>query len=138
MPLAAPALILTAAVTIFAALILLWVAMLVARIRRRHKIQAPAMSGPLELECAMRAQGNSTEQAMIFFPLLWMAALYFHSIGWLVPALGLVWCVGRIVFVLGYIQAPAKRFAGFAVGQIGTFGLLICAVVGVVQAWLAS
>ena len=138
MTLAAPALVLTAAVTILAALVLLWVALLVARIRRRHQVQAPAMSGPLELECAIRAQANSTEQAMIFFPLLWMAALYFHSIGWLVPALGLLWCLGRIWFVLGYIKAPAKRFPGFALGQIGTFGLLILAIIGVAQAWAAS
>jgi len=138
MPLSSPELVLTAAVTIFAALILLWVAMMVARVRRRHKIMAPAMSGPLELECAIRAQGNSTEQAMIFFPLLWMAALFFHIIGWLVPALGLLWCLGRIVFVIGYIQAPSKRFAGFAISQFGTIGLLICAVIGVVQAWSVS
>ena len=138
MTLAAPAIILTAGVTILAALVCLWAAIYVARVRRRHKVQPPAVTGALELECAVRAQANTTEQVVIFLPLLWMAALYFHLIGWLVPVLGLIWCLARIWFVLGYVQAPAKRYPGFAISQFATIGLGLLAIIGVTQAWLAS
>ena len=77
MLLAAPVTILTAAVTILAALICQWTAIRVGRVRRRHKIDSPAMTGARELELALRVQGNTVEQIVLFLPLLWVAALYF-------------------------------------------------------------
>ena len=70
------------------------------RVRRRHKIDSPAMTGARELELALRVQGNTVEQIVIFLPLLWVAALYVHAIGWLVPLLGSVWCVGRVLYAI--------------------------------------
>ena len=115
MLLATPAIILTAAVTILAALICLGTAILVARVRRRHKIAPPAMTGTPEVECALRVQGNTVEQIVIFLPLLWVAALYFHAIGWLVPLIGLCWCLGRIIYAFGYMANPEKRHIGFGI-----------------------
>ncbi len=138
MLLAAPAIILTAAVTLLAALICLWTAILVARARRRNKLPPPAMIGAAEVERALRAQGNTVEQVVIFLPLLWVAALYFHMIGWLVPIIGLVWCIGRVIFALGYIADAEKRHIGFVISVFANITLAILGVIGLIQAWIAS
>src|ERR1700760_2530670 len=137
MLLAAPAIVLTAAVTVLAVLILLWMAILVSRTRKRVGIAPPAMSGSPELDCALRAHGNSVEQFVMFLPALWLAALYFQG-GW-APILGLVWCLGRIIYAFTYKPAaPSNRFAGFALTIFPTLILLVLAVIGIVQAWLAA
>ena len=41
------------------------------------------MTGAPELERALRVQGNTVEQFVIFLPALWLAALYFQ--GWVPP-----------------------------------------------------
>ncbi len=136
--LAAPATILSAAVTILAVLVIVYTLVLVSRARSRHNIQAPAMSGHPEVERALRVQGNTLEQVVIFLPLLWVATLYFHAVGWLPAALGLVWCVGRLVYADGYMRAPEKRELGFIVTAVGSVGLLILSVWGVIASWIAA
>ena len=68
MMLAAPATILTGIVTLLAVLISLAFAIGVARARRRVGIDAPAMTGHPDLERALRIQGNTVEQFVIFLP----------------------------------------------------------------------
>jgi glutathione S-transferase len=94
------------------------------------------MTGAPEFERALRVQGNTVEQVIIFLPLLWVAALYFQ--GWWAPACGLVWCLGRTIYAFGYMKAPASRSAGFIIAFAATFALAILAIIGVVQAWMAS
>jgi glutathione S-transferase len=136
MILSSPAIILTAAVTLLAVLVSLAFALRVARARRRTGVSAPAMTGPQELEYALRVQGNTVEQIVLFLPSLWLAALYFP--GWWAPLLGLVWCLGRIVYSFVYGGEGRQRFPGFALTIFPTIILWILAVIGVVQAWMAS
>ena len=136
MILSAPAIILTAAVTILAALICLGTAILVARTRYKHKLNAPAMTGSFPVECALRVQGNTIEQIVIFLPLLWVAALYFP--GWYAPALGLTWCIGRIIYAFGYMADPGKRGPGFGISVFSSIALAILGIVGLVQAWMVT
>ena len=135
MLLSAPAIILTAAVTMLAVLISLAFAIGVARARKRTGIDAPAMSGSPDLERALRIQGNTVEQFVIFLPALWLAALYFQ--GWWAPVIGLVWCLGRIVYSFIYGDAKA-RFPGFALTIFPTLILIVLAIIGIVRAWLAA
>src|ERR1019366_7696697 len=100
--------------------------------RRRTGVVAPAMAGPRELEYALRVQGNTVEQFVVFLPALWLAALYF--LGWAPPMIGLVWCVGRIVYAFVYGDAK-QRFPGFALTIFPTLILVILAIIGIVQAW---
>jgi uncharacterized membrane protein YecN with MAPEG domain len=88
MTLSAPAMLLTAAVTLLAVLISIFFAINVARNRRVTGIDAPAMTGDPRLERALRIQGNTLEQFVVFVPSLWLAAIYFQ--GWAPPILGLV------------------------------------------------
>jgi glutathione S-transferase len=134
----APATILSAAVTILAVLVMVYTLVLVGRIRSRHKIHAPAMSGHPEVERALRVQGNTLEQVVIFLPLLWVATLYFHVIGWLSPALGLVWCIGRLVYAQGYMAAAEKRELGFMITALASLGLLVLSIWGVIASWIAA
>jgi glutathione S-transferase len=135
MLLSSPAIILTAAVTLLAVLISLAFAIRVARTRDRSKIDAPAMSGSRDLEYALRVQGNTVEQFVMFVPSLWLAALYFPD--WWAPILGLVWCLGRIVYSFVYGDAKS-RFPGFALTIFPTIILWILAAIGIVEAWMAT
>jgi glutathione S-transferase len=93
------------------------------------------MSGPRELEYALRIQGNTVEQIVIFLPALWLAALYFP--GWAAPILGLIWCLGRILYSFIYGDRH-QRFPGFALTIFPTLTLIVLAGIGIFNAWIAS
>ena len=135
MTLSAPAILLTAAVTVLAVLISIFFAINVARNRRATGIDAPAMTGDPRLERALRIQGNTVEQFVIFVPSLWLAALYFQ--GWAPPIIGLVWCLGRIIYFFVY-GTHRERFPGFAPTIFSTLILVILAIIGIVQAWMVN
>ena len=136
MILSAPAIILTAAVTLLSVLISLAFAIRVARARRRTGVRAPAMNGPQDLEYALRVQGNTVEQIVLFLPSLWLAALYFQ--GWWAPVLGLVWCLGRVIYCFVYGSDAKQRVPGFALTIFPTIILWVLAAIGIVQAWMAT
>jgi len=136
MILSAPATILTAAVTLLAILISIGTAILVARTRRATGIQPPAMSGDARLERALRVQGNTMESFIAFLPALWLAAFYFQ--GWAAPAIGLIWCLGRIFYMVGYAADANRRHVGFAICIFSILALVILAAIGLVGAWTAA
>jgi uncharacterized membrane protein YecN with MAPEG domain len=66
-----------------------------------------------------------------------VAAIYFQ--GWVPPIIGLIWCVGRILFALGYKAIkPQARAPGFALTVLSTLALVILGAIGIVQAWMAT
>jgi glutathione S-transferase len=135
---ATPATVLSAFATLLAVFIMIYTFANVGRMRHRHKIMAPDMTGHPEFERAVRVQMNTIEQVVIFLPLLWLATTYFRIYGWLPPALGFVWCLGRIVYAMGYMAAPEKRGAGFGISTLAALGLLILSVYGLIATWLAA
>jgi len=132
-----PADILSAAVAVLAVLFIFYTGINVARMRGKHKVDAPAVTGPLEFESAVRVQMNTLEQSVLFFPLLYVSTAYFNTLAWLPAAFGLVWVIGRFVYLQGYMAAPNKRSTGFMITSLATLGLLILAVWGLVQSWMA-
>lgn len=135
MSLAAPAIILTGIVSLLAILLMLAFAILVGRTRSRLRIDAPAMTGHPDLERALRIQGNTVEQIVIFLPALWLAALYFQ--GWLPPIIGAVWCLGRIIYAVAY-GTHKQRLPGFALTVLPSVILIVLAAIGLVGAWSVS
>ncbi|MGA9794165.1 MAG: MAPEG family protein [Rhizomicrobium sp.] len=133
----------TALVTILALLFYFWAGMSVGRMRGKHGIKAPAMTGHPQFECAVRVHMNTLEWIVIFLPLLWMATMYFSPamtmawLAWLPPVFGLIWIVGRILYMNGYMAAPEKRELGFGIAIFAVLGLLIMTVVGLVMQWHA-
>jgi glutathione S-transferase len=134
---AIPAELLSAAVTVLSVLFVFYTGINVAQMRGKHKISAPAVTGNPEFECAYRVQVNTLEQFVMFLPLLWLATSYFHWLGWLPAAFGLVWVIGRIVYLRGYMAAPEKRSTGFTITSLATAGLLVLSLIGIVQGFLA-
>jgi glutathione S-transferase len=64
---------------------------------------------------------------MLLVP-LWMCALFLGD-RW-AAAGGLLWCVGRIAYALGYYRDPAKREVGFVVGMVASGSLVVGTVIG--------
>ncbi len=126
-------------VTILAIVLYMMTAARVASMRGKHKIQAPAVTGHPEFERAYRVQMNTLEAMPVFLPGLWLASLYFPLkfavVWWLPAALGVLWIVGRYMYMQGYMADPAKRGTGFGISAVAQIGLLLLAVVGIAMSW---
>jgi uncharacterized membrane protein YecN with MAPEG domain len=96
------------------------------------------MTGHPHFERAIRIQMNTVEQFVIFLPLLWLATIYFRIVGWVPGVLGFVWCLGRIVYSLGYMSAPENRQVGMLITVLANFSLLILALYGLLATWIAG
>ena len=56
---------------------------------------------------------------------------------YLAPAFGLVWVVGRFLYMQGYMADPEKRGTGFTISSIASLALLILCLIGLARAWMA-
>jgi glutathione S-transferase len=103
----------TAIVTCLAVLVYFFTGIRVSRARAAFGIKAPAITGNPDFERAFRVQMNTLEWMPIFLPSLWLFAIYISD--GIAAAIGLVWIVGRILYMTGYAQAANKRGPGFGV-----------------------
>jgi glutathione S-transferase len=129
---------LSAAVTVLTVFLGLYTMVLVGRMRGKHGVQAPAVTGAPEFERAFRVQMNTLEQVVLFLPLLWLATIYPVVSGYLAPGFGLLWLIGRVMYSQGYMAEAAKRSSGFLIAGIALLGLLVLSLVGIVHAWLVT
>lgn len=106
----------------------------VGRARFKYGVKPPAMTGDPNFECAVRIQQNTLEQMVFFLPLLWLFANYLNAL-W-AAVLGGVWVLGRILYAVGYAQAPEKRAPGFAISSLSSLALLVGASVGLIRSLL--
>ena len=121
----------TALVTCFALLFYFYTSVRVARARAAFKIKAPAISGNADFERVFRVQMNTLEWLPIFLPSLWLFAVYVSD---LYAALaGLVWIVGRVLYMTGYEKAADKRGRGFFIQSLAA-GVLLLGSLGTI-AW---
>jgi glutathione S-transferase len=127
---------LSAAVTVLAVVLGIYTMMLVGRMRGKHGVNAPAVTGAPEFERAFRVQMNTLEQSVLFLPLLWLATVYPVVSGYLAPGFGFLWLIGRVLYSSGYMADPAKRSTGFLIAGVALLGLLVLSIVGIVHAWL--
>jgi glutathione S-transferase len=111
----------TALVTLLAILFYFYSSVLVSRARRKFGVKLPAISGNADFERVFRAQMNTLEWMPIFLPALWLFAIYISDA--IAAAIGVVWIVGRILYVLGYAKATEKRGPGFAIQSIAAIAL---------------
>lgn len=123
----------TALVTLAALLAYSWMLVNVGRARGKFKISAPSIDGPVEFQSVLRVQANTVEQMVVFLPALWMCA-YFLGDVWAALG-GLVWVVGRIVYAIGYYEAPAKRSLGFGITAVGSLALMAGSAIGIFLHW---
>jgi glutathione S-transferase len=104
---------LTALVTCLAILMYFFFSFQVAKARGIYSIKAPAISGNPDFERVFRVQMNTLEWMPIFLPALWLFAIYISDA--IAAALGVVWIVGRILYMTGYAKAANKRSRGFGI-----------------------
>jgi glutathione S-transferase len=116
----------TAIVTCLAILLYFSTLAQVARARTAFGIKAPATTGHPDFERVFRVQMNTLEWMPIFLPSLWLFAIYISDAG--AAAIGLVWMVGRILYLIGYAQAANKRGTGFMIQSLAAFALLLGAL----------
>jgi glutathione S-transferase len=100
------------------------------RMRHRHGIKAPAVTGAPEFERAFRVQQNTLEQLVWFMPSLWLFALYV-SPTW-AGVMGLVWIAGRAYYALSYYRDLETRGPGFLIGSASAVVLLAGGLIGIV------
>jgi glutathione S-transferase len=107
-----------------------WTAVMAGWARGKYKVPAPGMDGPLPFQSAQRVQANTLEQLPLVLAPLWLCATYLGD-AW-AAAGGLLWCLGRIVYALGYYRDPAKREVGFVIGMLACGALVAATAVGLV------
>lgn len=113
----------TALVTCLAILVYFYSSILVSRARGKFGVKLPAISGNPDFERVFRAQMNTLEWLPIFLPSLWLFAVYVGDAA--AAVLGLIWVVGRIVYIHGYAQAVAKCGPGFAIQALAAVALWV-------------
>lgn len=109
---------------------------LVARARARYGVKAPAITGHEMFERYYRVQVNTIETLMVFLPALWIAGKYWSPV-W-ASLLGVVYLIGRVIYLQGYVADPAKRSAGYAISILPTLGLILASVIGLIRFFLTG
>jgi glutathione S-transferase len=103
----------TALVTLLAVLFYFFTSARVARARYKYGVKLPACTGNEDFERVFRVQMNTLEWLPIFLPSLWLFAVYISDRG--AALVGVLWIIGRIVYMIGYTKAVPKRAPGFAI-----------------------
>jgi glutathione S-transferase len=126
---------LTTLITVIAICLYFYMGLRVGLSRAKYNVPAPATSGDPNFERLFRVHMNTLEAMPIFLPLLWLFAVY-HSDA-IAAGLGLVWVVGRVIYMNDYIKDAAKRGRGFQIQLLAILVLLIGTIVGAVGALFA-
>ncbi|HEV7433118.1 MAG TPA: MAPEG family protein [Steroidobacteraceae bacterium] len=119
-------------VGLLAVLQLVLFAVLVGRARTRYGIAAPATTGHPIFERYYRVQMNTVESLLVFLPGLWLSAKYWPP-GYS-ALLGVVYLMGRFVYLNAYVNDPKKRSLGFSLTVLPALVMVAAALVGAVRA----
>jgi glutathione S-transferase len=119
----------TALVTCLAILFYFYTSFRVGKARVTFNVPAPATTGNPDFERLFRVQMHTLEWMPIFLPSLWLYAIYISDP--VAAGLGVVWIVGRIVFMIGYAKATEKRGPGFAIQALAC-GILLLGSLGAI------
>jgi glutathione S-transferase len=120
----------TALVTCLAILVYFLISFRVGKARGTYGVKAPATAGHPDFERIFRVQMNTLEWMPIFLPALWLFAIYINDA--IAAVLGLVWVVGRVLYMTGYVEAANKRGSGFAIQAGAAAALWLGATVAIV------
>jgi len=121
---------LTALITCLAIALYFSTSILVSRARARYGIKAPATTGDPDFERVFRVQMNTLEWMPIFLPALWLFAIYLSDA--VAAAIGLVWILGRTLYVVTYAKAANKRGPGFGIQAFSALTLWLGATGAIV------
>ena len=125
---------LTSLVTLGAIILFFFMGLRVAKARGTFNVPAPATSGDPIFERHFRVQMNTLEWLAMFLPALWLGAVW-HSVV-VAAGLGLVWIVGRIIYMVAYVADPKTRSLGFVVQMLATLSLILLTLFHIVTSFL--
>lgn len=91
--------------------------------RMKTGVEAPAISGNDMFERYFRVHYNTMEQLVIFVPAIYLYGTYI-SVNW-AAGLGVVFIIGRFVYLKMYIANPKKRGIGFGLTMLPNTILLL-------------
>jgi glutathione S-transferase len=119
---------LVAIVTLLALLVYFYMSLRVGQGRGKYNVPAPATTGHPDFERAYRIHMNTLEWLPIFLVSLWLFAFSWGS-DLIAAGIGLVWIIGRIVYMTGYTKAAEARSTGFGIQALAT-GVLLFGALG--------
>ena len=107
----------------------------VGKARGRYKIPAPATIGNEIFERYFRVHMNTLELLVMFIPSVLLFGLYLNPL--IAAGLGVIYLVGRFLYLFAYVKDPKKREVGFALSMLPIMVLMLGGLVGAVRAaWL--
>jgi glutathione S-transferase len=110
-------------VTIASLLLYLVMGFRVGQARGKYGVEAPAISGHSDFERVFRVQANTLEWMPLYLPSLWLFAFYGNDLA--AAGLGVIWIIGRTLYMTGYSKAAGARSVGFIVQGLATLILMI-------------
>ena len=119
-------------VALLALLQLVLFAILVGRARGQYGVAAPATTGHPIFERYYRVQVNTVESLLVFLPGLWLSAKYW-SPGYS-AILGVLYLVGRFLYLNAYVSDPKKRSLGYALSIFPALALIVAALICAIRA----
>ena len=102
---------------------------LVGRARGKYGVHAPATTGNEVFERYYRVQMNTLELLVLLLPAMWIAAAYWDP-RW-VAAAGVLYLVGRMVYLRAYTTEPRSRGLGYMLSILPVVVLMVAGVAGV-------
>jgi glutathione S-transferase len=124
--------------TILALLQFFYFGLLVGRARGLYGVKAPAMSGNELFERYFRVQMNTLELLIMLLPALWIASAFAFIPYYWIALLGVIYLIGRFIYLRSYVAEPDKRSIGFALSSLPVLALIVIDIVGVIRACINS
>lgn len=118
---------LVAIVSLLALLLYFYMGVRVGQGRTKYDVVAPAVTGHPNFERDYRIQMNTLEWLPTFLVSLWLFALSWGS-DLIAAGIGLVWIIGRILYLTGYARAAEARGPGFGIQALAAAVLLFGAL----------
>ncbi|MSP52028.1 MAG: MAPEG family protein [Alphaproteobacteria bacterium] len=107
-----------------------WTLVAVGNARRKSGIKSPATTGDVTLERALRVQQNTLEQLIVFLPAIVLFANLVDGLA--AAALGLIWVIGRVLYIPAYMREPESRGPGFTIAFVPQIILVLGSIAGAV------
>jgi len=103
--------------------------------RGKYHVEAPAVSGHPMFERYFRVHMNTLEQLVVFVPAIWLFGAQISAL-W-AASIGVVFLLGRAIYLRDYVADPKKRSLGFALSMLPTLVLLLGGLGGAVYRCLS-
>jgi uncharacterized MAPEG superfamily protein len=107
---------------------------LVGKARMTYKVEAPAVSGDPIFERYYRVHMNTLESLVLFLPSIFVFATYVRTD--IAAALGVVFIIGRQMYLRSYVKDPKSRGAGYMLTFLPSTILALGGMAGAIMSYI--